>query len=375
MKKKLIKNIEEKDLKEAIKEFKSKKILLVTGKKSFENSGASNLFVNLFKDKKYKITRFSDFSINPISDDVIKGLTLFNDNNCDTIIAIGGGSVIDMGKLINVFQSHYITSIKDFIKKNHIVNKGVPLIAIPTTSGSGSEATSFAVIYHQKTKFSLSNENILPDLVGLNYKFTLSQSKYSTACTALDAMCQAIESLWSINSTKKSRKYSKKALKLIDKNIIEVVNFPNFKNKSAMCKASYFSGKAINISKTTAAHAMSYSITSNYNIAHGHAVFLSLINFITYNFNLNSKNLNDPRGIDFVKKQIKKICSIMDVSGPNELREKLIYLANKIDIKIKLSDLNICINELSTVMELNQERLKNNPKKIIDTNLSQFFIE
>ena len=89
---------------------------------------------------------------------------------------------------------------------------------------------------------------------------------------------------------------------------------------------------------------------------------------------VKKKNIID-KGIDFVKKQIKKICSIMDVSGPNELREKLIYLANKIDIKIKLSDLNICINELSTVMELNQERLKNNPKKIIDTNLSQFFIE
>ena len=222
MKKKLVKNIEEKDLKKAIKEFKSKKILLVTGKKSFESSGASKLFANLFKDKKYKITRFSDFSVNPNTDDVLKGLDLFKDNNCDIIIAIGGGSVMDMGKLINVFQCHCIISVEDFIKNNDIVNKGVPLIAIPTTSGSGSEATSFAVIYHQKTKFSLSHENILPDLVGLNYKLSLSQSKYSTACTALDAMCQAIESLWSINSTKESRKYSKKALKLIDKNILEV---------------------------------------------------------------------------------------------------------------------------------------------------------
>ena len=118
---------------------------------------------------------------------------------------------------------------------------------------------------------------------------SISGSNYLRACSGLDALCQAIESHWSINSNNESRKYSSSAIIKLLKNLKEFVLNPSKRNSGEMAIASNLSGRAINITKTTAPHALSYPITL-FLIYHGHAVAISMPFFIQYNS--NSKDLN-----------------------------------------------------------------------------------
>ncbi len=205
-----------------------------------------------------EVIRFSNFTSNPLYEDVLSGVQVLQHNNCDFIIAVGGGSSIDVAKAIK----HYSAA-------------NLPLMAIPTTSGTGSEATHFAVIYKNGEKQSVAAENLLPDYVILHAELLKSLPLYQKKCTMLDALCQAIESWWSKRATKESIEYSREAIKLILENMDSYLQNEDCGNAS-MLRASNLAGKAINLTTTTAPHAMSYKITSLYNLPHGHAVAICL---------------------------------------------------------------------------------------------------
>ena len=189
-----------------------KSIFLVTGNRSYEKSGAKKFIDNLLDG--FNFIRFSDFSENPKIEDVNKGINIFLENSCDYLIAVGGGSVLDMAKLINIGYDKKI--LEDLAtNKTEISSSGKKLIAIPTTSGSGSEATHFAVVYVGGEKFSVAHPiYMLPNVVVLNPSLTYSMNSYQTALSGIDAFAQAMESYWSINSTEESKKYSKEALRI-----------------------------------------------------------------------------------------------------------------------------------------------------------------
>ena len=158
-------------------------------------------------------------------------------------------------------------------------NRGVPLLAVPTTAGTGSEATCFAVVYDGGEKKSLDNPILFPDCVALVPSFISSVPAYHRAASYFDALSQAIESIWSFSSCEESVAYAKEALSLLRQ--IPVNYFSGGTALSEDClrgiqEAAYLSGKAINLTRTTAAHAMSYKLTSLYGLAHGHAVAMCL---------------------------------------------------------------------------------------------------
>ena len=160
--------------------------------------------------------------------------------------------------------------------KAEISSPGKKLIAIPTTSGSGSEATHFAVVYVGGEKFSVAHPiYMLPNVVVLNPSLTYSMDSYQTALSGVDAFAQAMESYWSVNSTEESKKYSIEALELIIEHLPLAVNY-NDNSRDIMLHAANLAGKAINIAKTSGAHAISYVLTSKFNIPHGQAVALTL---------------------------------------------------------------------------------------------------
>ena len=159
---------------------------------------------------------------NPKIEDVERGVQIFNKNKCDLIIAVGGGSVIDMGKLINFFHtkiSPFFQHFSDELKSDEVVS----LVAIPTTAGTGSEATHFAVVYYNSVKYSIASQLLVPNFVIINPCFTYSINAYLTAVTGLDTLSQAIESHWSTGSTKESKTYSKKAIILAWNNLKDAV--------------------------------------------------------------------------------------------------------------------------------------------------------
>jgi len=341
-------------------------IFLITGRKSFENTKIKELIYNSLKSVEF--FRFNDFTPNPKIEDIKKGLGLFQSGNYDVIIAVGGGSVIDMGKCISIFSTNTGTPERLVLKKKTIKKKGIPLIRIPTTSGSGSEATHFAVVYINKNKYSLTEPNFMqPEYVIVDPQFTYDLPKNITAYSGMDALTQAIESFWNINSTLESKNYSKKAIKLVMENLLDAVVNPDKKSRMNMAIAANYAGKAINITKTTACHAISYPITSYFNVPHGHAVALSLPPMIVYNSNVNEDDVLDSRGVTFVKGTMKELISIIGASNALKAKEVVSQLMKNIDLETKLGELGIKTKEdIDVIIKngFNPERVKNNPRKL-----------
>ena len=140
-------------LKEILSEQNPKNIFLVTGTSSYKQCGAKDAIQSILSG--YKITHFSDFEVSPKLKDIEKGIEIYKKNNCDFVIAVGGGSVMDVAKAINMFSANTNKPIEYIKNKKIIENKGKPLVAIPTTSGSGAEATHFAVVFIDKTLASI----------------------------------------------------------------------------------------------------------------------------------------------------------------------------------------------------------------------------
>ena len=346
-------------------------IFLITGRKSFENTKIKELIYNSLKGVEF--FRFNDFTPNPKIEDIEKGLGLFQSGNYDVIIAVGGGSVIDMGKCISIFSTNKGTPESLVLKKTPIQKKGIPLIRIPTTSGSGSEATHFAVVYINKIKYSLTEPNFMqPEYIIVDPQFTYDLPKNITAYSGMDALTQAIESFWNINSTLESKNYSKKAIKLVMENLLDAVVNPDKKSRLNMTVAANYAGKAINITKTTACHAISYPITSYFNVPHGHAVALTLPPMIVYNSNVNKEDVLDSRGVKFVKETMKELISIIGTSNALKAKEVVSQLMKNIDLETKLGELGIKSKEdIDVVIKngFNPERVKNNPRKLDENQL------
>lgn len=229
----------------------NKKLFLVCGK-SFDKLAFAD------EVKKMNPVRFGNFRPNPLYEEVMDGVENFNESGCDTILAVGGGSAIDVAK-----------SIKYYAKSS------AEIIAIPTTSGTGSESTHFAVIYKDGVKQSVADQSLLPETVILDPSTLENVPDYTRKATMLDALCHAIESYWSKKSTDKSKNIAVSAIK----GVLQYKDsyLRNEKDGNAgMLKAANLAGQAINMTTTTAGHAMCYKITSLYGFAHGHAAALCL---------------------------------------------------------------------------------------------------
>ena len=289
-----------------------KNIFIVTGRNSFKNSGAKRKLERLLTIPH---TQFYNFSPNPKLEDLKKGIELYKTSNPDYIVAVGGGSTIDMAKLIKgLSNSHDIKSAIINGQKAEIDN--VRILAVPTTSGSGSESTPFSVVYIGGTKYSLQSNQILPDGVVLDFKLSLSMSRKLAAITGFDALSQAIESYWSVNSKEESQNYSLKSIELILENLKDSVNNSDQNSRREMMLAANLAGRAIAITKTTAPHALSYKITTEYSVPHGHAVALTLREFIEKNYEVNDDNCNDSRGSDYVKKNLNRLYTALGTNSP-----------------------------------------------------------
>jgi alcohol dehydrogenase class IV len=256
------------------------RVLLVARPHSFERSGAKAWWEQVVDGP---VAFFSDFSSNPKSADVMRGVARFREIQAAAVIAIGGGSVLDMAKLIKLFGSCDYT-VEEYLSAMSApeVPGGVPLLAIPTTAGSGSEATHFAVVYSGNVKYSVADSSILPGHVALIPEFTWSASAYQTACSGMDALAQAIESHWAPGATDASRADAEKAIALAKTHLLTAVREPTAESRAGMLEAAHLAGRAINITKTTGAHAYSYALTMKYGISHGHAAGLLLPFFVDF---------------------------------------------------------------------------------------------
>ena len=285
------------------------------------------------------LLKFSDFASNPLEESVLKGVDLFTKEACDTLVAVGGGSSIDVAKCIKLYAKVPETK----------------LIAIPTTAGTGSESTRFAVIYAQGKKQSITDDCIVPDFAILEPSVLESLPLYQKKCTMMDALCQGLESWWSVNSTDASRTISRRAVQMILSNWHEYLasggthlsggvaarghvngRGPTFgwegwseaepgrkvSAPEAIMEAANLAGQAICITQTTAPHAFSYKLTSMYGLPHGHAVAICLPEI--WDFILaNIEKCSDPRGAQYLQDVFEEISQLITPEGFRALLAEL----------------------------------------------------
>ena len=365
-----------KNIKKIISDLDAKKILLVTGKGSYKKSGSEEKLIQYLGDAVIK--RFFDFEPNPNIKDVLVGINIISSFKPDLVIAVGGGSVIDIAKLINIFAVHVAKEkeIYEFVNQSSSVKQaGLPLIAIPTTSGTGSEATHFAVVYIGNKKYSFAHEYVLPNFSIIDPSLSYSNPAYIKACSGFDALSQAIESFWAVGSTEESRSYSREAIKIILSSIEMAVLESDKKSMDRMSLAANLAGKAINISKTTAAHAVSYPITKFLDIPHGHAVALTLGSFFVINSHYSESQLNDSRGIQYFDNISKELLNLFDCSESEQVSQKLNQIMANIGLEANLKSIfskkNIDYELIKK--EINLERLNNNPVKVNSSQIENLF--
>ncbi len=348
-----------------------RRILLVCDK-SIRFLRVNNYFEKLESACEVKIFRFSDFNPNPLYESVVKGVKLFLKNSCDAIFAVGGGSAIDVAKCIKLYSNMDNTQI--FLKQE-IVPNNVKLLAFPTTAGTGSEATRYAVIYYEDTKQSVTHESIIPSTVVFDSSVLTTLPIYQKKATLMDALCHSIESFWSINSNEESKRYSTESISLIIQNWEEYIAGNNEKNQ-IMLKAANVAGKAINITQTTAGHAMCYKLTSLYGIAHGHAAILCVPALWEYMSN-HLERCIDSRGRDYLHATFDQIADAMGCNCVSEaiktLRKMIVMLELNVPDMKNTDDFEVLKNSVNPV------RLKNNPielnNNIIDKIYHNIFLE
>ena len=245
------------------------RLLWVHGK-SAEKMKVGQYLQELPKLLHIEVKSFTEFAPNPDYESVVKGVDLFRQFQADAIIATGGGSAIDVAKCIKLFSA--LNPAKCYLQQEYLP-VATPLAAIPTTAGTGSEATHFAVIYYQGKKCSVAAPDILPDVYLLDPAVLDCLPEYQRKVTMLDALCHAVESYWSVNATVDSRKFSLQAVEeILGAASLYLQNSPE--GNQAMLRAANLAGKIIDITQTTAGHAMSYELTKRYGVAHGQAAAL-----------------------------------------------------------------------------------------------------
>ncbi len=308
---------------------------------------------------------FHDFSPNPTYESAVKGVREYRKNGCGAILAVGGGSAIDVAKATKAFSS--MEDGKNYLEQD-IEENGIPLYAVPTTAGSGSEATKFAVLYYQGKKQSLTDPSLRPQTVLLDPDILKGLPSGQRKTTMMDALCHAVEAYWSVNSTHGSRKYSGKALAAVVKYKDGYLSNTEEGNKG-MLYAANMAGRAIDITQTTAAHAMSYKLTSRYHLPHGNAVSICLPYLWLYMLD-NMDKCKDIRGEEYLGRVFKEIAGALGCETPREAIRMIQIWIREMELKIPV----VSEEEIKDLAaSVNTVRLKNNPVLLEQYDIEQIY--
>ena len=350
-------------------------VFVVADRAAYRASGACDVLQPWLERRSHVI--FDEFEPNPDLDAVERGIDVFRTGEWDAVLAVGGGTALDLGKLIPMFAVQEAPSMQLIDGSAVFTQRAPPLVAVPTTAGTGSEATHFAVVYVGGRKYSVAHEWLLPDLALVDPLLTHALPPAVTAASGLDAFCQAVESLWSVQATEASRELSREALRLAVTNLERAVLEPTPESRRAMSRAANLAGQAINIAKTTAPHAISYTITHRHGVPHGFAVALTLGAILMHNSAVTEDDCTDPRGPRHVRQTIASIVDILGCDSVVTARQRIDELIRTIGGPTTLREVGADTDEerQTIAATVNAARLQNNPRRLDATQLDAILNE
>lgn len=343
----------------ALQEIQNKKILIITDPFMVESKAIDNILVNL-KEGSYEV--FSDIVPDPPIETVVSGIEVFKEVNPDVLIALGGGSAIDASKAIMDFS-------KKILKTNDI-----EFIAIPTTSGTGSEVTSFSVITDKQkgTKYPLVSDDLLPNVAILDPELVKTVPNFITADTGMDVLTHAIEAYVSTEANDFSDALAEKAIKLVFKYLLRAYKDGNdIEAREKMHNASCLAGMAFNQTSLGINHSIAHVLGGKFHVPHGRTNSILLPHVIEYNadivgytntkysmaankyaqismlLGLNTSNVR--MGVKNLVNEIKK------------LQREMNMVTNLSQCKVNISDLSSVENEIA-ILAINDGCTKTNPR-------------
>lgn len=338
------------DLAEHIKNTGSKKPLVLTFSMALENEKIK-AFLSNYKDSVI----FTDIPGEPTTEQTDKTLSLYEEKGCDSIIAIGGGSVLDTAKILALCAANKGEDIDDICKMDSDCNRSVPFFAVPTTSGTGSEVTVFAVITdtEENKKKPFISDKFLPQAVALDPALTVSVPKMSTAYTGIDALSHAVEAyigLFAPSFRKDKQMGRRAAKKIFDYLKVACENPDNIKARERMQKASYQAGLAFRRIGTGYIHAIAHRLGEYYHIPHGKAISAVFTAVLRATLPYGEKELA----------KLATYCGISDSGDNSADAQRLIEAIDRLisDIGIDNSDVIIKDEDLEDIVLRSQEEAK-----------------
>ena len=299
---------------------------------------------------------FSDFSDNPNFDDCINAVEFCQKNVFDGVIALGGGSAMDLAKVIIAHLSLEKADINELIECKGKFPHTIQSIFLPTTHGTASEVTMWGSVWNmnEKKKYSISHPDLYPTVAILDGNLTLSLPLNISITTVMDALSHSLEAIWNKNANDTSTDFAITAICTILKNGEALKANPfDLKTRKKLLNAATIAGLAFSNTTTAAAHSISYPLTIHYGIPHGIASSISLLPLLE----INGK---------FIKEPLDRICNNLELTY-NELKQAIKAIPQGI-IPYTLDEWGIPENQLTRLAEesFTKGRMDNN---IIDLNI------
>jgi len=348
------------DLSQACKNLKISNPLFVTDKDLINLNMTKNIILEV-KKKLNTLAIFSNFSGNPIGENVEEGVSEFKKNKCDGVIAFGGGSGLDVGKAI-AFMSGQSRPIWDFEDIGDYWKRAdekniAPIIAVPTTAGTGSETGRASAIINKKTgvKKIIFHPKFLPSIVILDPVLTVDLSPRLTAATGMDALAHNLEAFCSPGFHPMADGIAIEGMKLIKKSLLQAVSNGNDLNARADLLAAASMGSTAFQKGLGAIHSLSHPVNAQFNVHHG----LSNAIFMPYVLTFNK---------DKIEKRIVSICDYLNLDKSfDSFLNWILQLRKELKIPHKLSEVievdNINLDQLSK-MAIEDPSTATNPKKM-----------
>lgn len=357
-----------------VKKFSSSRVLIVTDKGVVAANLLNKIEANL-KDQDIKYSIFDKVEHDPSIESIKECLDFSDQQSCDLIIAVGGGSPIDVAKTVAMLKGCG-GNINDYFGLDKVPRRGLPTIAIPTTAGTGSEVTPVAVISvkQENKKIGIQSPFIIPDVAIVDPLMTLTCPSKVTAATGMDAFTHAIEAYLSINNSSITDMFALEAIRLISSNIRSAVaKGENIKARTLMCQGSLYAGIAFANAGTAAVHAIAMTIGGVYNIPHGVANAMLLPYVMKYNALSNLEKMVNIA--DAMKENVKSL-------SPREAAMKAIEAVKQLSIDVGVMH---ALREFGAkkeeIPELAQEAIKvtrllrNNPRDTTVKDLEEIISE
>ena len=336
------------------------KILIITGESSRHR--AEELANNGLSE--YEVALLSGIPADPTVVSVQEVVRRVETSSPDWIIAIGGGSVLDTAKAAAVLAKNDGDTAGYLGGEHQFKFPGIPLVAIPTTSGSGSEVTPYASITDsgKMAKNSLSHDYLYPKYAVLDPSLTLSLSPWQTAVSGMDALSHSIEGYWSNRATAVTDDHAISAAKILLAGLPEAYAKPDdLESRRAAMDGSMLAGLTISNARTTAVHAISYPMTVYYHVPHGLACALLLPSVIRY----NSGAMNAAKE--------RRLLDALKLDSMNNLADAVENVQGRLGLPRRLGEVGIGQGNVSTIVAngFRPDRMSNNPREISAADLTK----